>query len=665
MAASSPEIEKIPGEASISNSNVESQDQTLVQSLPVSSKTRSRLRQLPHQCSDTVSFLAPYTYEELPHDDSIRYLVLQPGEGDAPLECSLHVSQLDAMPFFEAISYVWGTPIREHDIKCHNRTLKITTNLRAALRRMRHAKRPRTLWADSICIDQDSIKEKNHQVTLMSRIYSKANRTLVFLGPDDGGHASNAASMITDVYAMVQQVFETIDFSFDSFPYTGPNDPIQADARWSSIIILFRQEWFGRGWVVQEAAVSQDVIVSWGTINFDWRELMTVATWVYYRLPQLLERGFYVPDIFLDLHRIRYPDYGKIFYREHNWFVPSLLPQLQNVRSLTLMDPRDRIYAFMGLPLDPSEKSGLHLQPDYERTVTEVYVDFAQNYIKASGNLDLLHYVQHTNESVESGCPSWVPRWDIHLSPTINQPLEERLLPTDVILTNTGCEATKVAQSNLRVRAVLYDEICFDSPMLKYESTSMAIIADIWRGISEIGLRIPGPIPLALDVYIQTLVKGFHGDVKVWAQHKKAYKLAISRLAQGVISEEAQREGRHSSPGPQDGREEIVHNWVKRYVDNRKVIQSTRGYLGLAPGIARRGDICCIIFGCNTPFVLRRTERPGYYKILGSMRMCGRQIGIEARIDDENERSYFYPFGSSRSKEWTEWEVEERDIWLC
>jgi hypothetical protein len=38
------------------------------------------------------------------------------------------------------------------------------------------------LWIDAICINQEDITERGHQVQLMGRVCSKATRVLVWLG---------------------------------------------------------------------------------------------------------------------------------------------------------------------------------------------------------------------------------------------------------------------------------------------------------------------------------------------------------------------------------------------------------------------------------------------------------------------------------------------------
>ncbi|KAK7710529.1 hypothetical protein SLS63_012959 [Diaporthe eres] len=61
----------------------------------------------------------------------------------------------------------------------------------------------RSVWADSVCIDQDNLDEKAHQVQFMGMIYNNASRVLICLGEDDEGHAQKAMSLVKDVSNMV------------------------------------------------------------------------------------------------------------------------------------------------------------------------------------------------------------------------------------------------------------------------------------------------------------------------------------------------------------------------------------------------------------------------------------------------------------------------------
>lgn len=76
----------------------------------------------------TVNSGTTYRYDELP-EHAFRYLVLRPGVEDEPLVCTLHTSNVNDVKY-EAISYVWGTEVQDHDIVCDGTLVKITSNLK-------------------------------------------------------------------------------------------------------------------------------------------------------------------------------------------------------------------------------------------------------------------------------------------------------------------------------------------------------------------------------------------------------------------------------------------------------------------------------------------------------------------------------------------------------
>jgi len=124
---------------------------------------------------------------------SIRLLTLLPSSSlTAALEITLTEASLDSIVSpggngFEALSYVWGSPVGTVPISCDGQQLLVTPNCESALRHLRLAGQDRVLWVDAICIDQgrsaESVKERNIQVALMGEIYQKAARTLCWLGP--------------------------------------------------------------------------------------------------------------------------------------------------------------------------------------------------------------------------------------------------------------------------------------------------------------------------------------------------------------------------------------------------------------------------------------------------------------------------------------------------
>jgi len=86
---------------------------------------------------------------------------------------------------FEAISYCWERDVRDHQIIVNGTIFEVPKNLEALLQRLRtlpDAKAGMKFWIDALCIDQKSLTERNHQVTLMKSIYVKAFAVIVWLG---------------------------------------------------------------------------------------------------------------------------------------------------------------------------------------------------------------------------------------------------------------------------------------------------------------------------------------------------------------------------------------------------------------------------------------------------------------------------------------------------
>jgi hypothetical protein len=106
--------------------------------------------------------------------DSIRILTLQPAENENDqLVCRLLARRIKhEAGAYEALSYVWGDKNGSANIHCNGAPLNITRNLEDALRKIRLEKEPRYLWVDAICINQEDVHERGHQVRLMRSIYS-------------------------------------------------------------------------------------------------------------------------------------------------------------------------------------------------------------------------------------------------------------------------------------------------------------------------------------------------------------------------------------------------------------------------------------------------------------------------------------------------------------
>jgi hypothetical protein len=79
---------------------------------------------------------------------------------------------------------------------------------------------------------------------------------------------------------------------------------------------------------------------------------------------------------------------------------------LQHSRQCQSSDPRDKIYAFLGLA-----DQGYGIIPKYtlENTIVHVLIDTAERIITFEGNLDILEHVSEGREKLGTLLPSWVP----------------------------------------------------------------------------------------------------------------------------------------------------------------------------------------------------------------------------------------------------------------
>ncbi|KAF2877702.1 heterokaryon incompatibility protein-domain-containing protein, partial [Massariosphaeria phaeospora] len=127
--------------------------------------------------------MSTHTYQDIADNDGIRLLILEPGDENAELSCRLAHARLSENPDYDAISYTWGADALTHHILLDGQAFPVRENIFHALVSYRDRERPRTLWADAICINQGNIPERSSQVKLMKKVYATAKAVLIWLGP--------------------------------------------------------------------------------------------------------------------------------------------------------------------------------------------------------------------------------------------------------------------------------------------------------------------------------------------------------------------------------------------------------------------------------------------------------------------------------------------------
>ena len=119
---------------------------------------------------------ASYSYEPLDSTKrQIRLIKLLPqvqGAWQTTIDCSIFHANLDDYgTTYETLSYVWGSESKPYKIRIdEGHSLSVTSNLFSALLHLRQTDAPRTLWIDAMCIDQDSFREREQQISIMRDI---------------------------------------------------------------------------------------------------------------------------------------------------------------------------------------------------------------------------------------------------------------------------------------------------------------------------------------------------------------------------------------------------------------------------------------------------------------------------------------------------------------
>lgn len=619
-----------------------------------------------------------YKHQPLPSGDRIRRLILEPSESDDdPLVGHLEVIELayvDERYPFEAISYAWGPDVKNETITLEGKTLLVTKNLADALRQTRRATEPRALWADSICINQEDEEEKGQQVALMGCIYETSSCTLICLGPGrypgDRYRAGNVAALVADVERMMEQVFQDPSFSWewDSFPWPRADDALVTDDRWECWVEFVQQPWFLRGWVVQEAALGRECRVLWAGVEMEWLSVLRIYYWLMWRASHLKPGGFsgwIITRNHSSMYECRRHEEARTLRPGHvrDRLKPlSTLERLKDARILEVTDPKDRIYAFMRVPTSDEAMGALRLQPDYTESKShlDVYREFAIKYLETTSNLDLLSCVEHDeDEDLDmSSFPSWIPRWDRGANHPTSFDLHDRKITcpdsdaSDVAFTILDGGAT------LRVRAIILDSVQYASKTIKRHcqgpeavAENVAEVVSLWRELVPQSTRCPGPHETRLAVaFLNVACRAkFKGELEEFLQSQEAFAQLLQSDQPHVSMDAITR----------DENAQRISTHAMKYVsyDHRFVVLG-RGYYGVALNVTREGDVCAIIFGTRSPFILRKmVGKNHHYNILGPAYVQSKECSINGypwRLGEDDE-----------CEDWRDWDLPTEDIFLC
>ncbi|KAK3902497.1 heterokaryon incompatibility protein-domain-containing protein [Staphylotrichum tortipilum] len=584
----------------------------------------------------------PYQYRPLdPNKSEVRILKLIGGGKETdPIECSLLHIDFDhagnashgdpdfaALSQFIALSYTWGEPKFEESILMDGHSFPVTKNLKDALVRLRTTPRPGInlpykaeqptvsyWWIDAVCVNQADVDERNAQVLLMRRIYHKASMVRIWLGEEA---------------ADSDRAFRVVDDLDKPLPSRGPGitepEPLVVDdserrKNWAALAALFARPWWRRVWVRQEVALNTQIVVSCGGASCYFYVLVAAAK----KMNTLaLETG-------LDLEPGAIPQSGDVMWcnpaedlnilqsqTSYGRQFADLAPLLLQGRTCEATDPRDRVFALLGLA-DPQVYG---LVPDYRLLLRQVIIDATKAVMFTTSKLDLFAAAQ--NPTRQNGLPSWAPNV---VDPWKSWPLPEKdgwspTMKTTAPMVNFGGSE---GQETLTLRGFRCDIIALFSSATVRNDDSIDTLHSTYRRWKNFSHR---------REYVDKQFGAY--------QHSMRYELLAPRndrewLEFVSIRTDSQwfdyaaddslmgpREQAGSSiRGPVDDRPRTylvpsdggggtanpcarIHVAMRKYAAGRQLGFSTNGCLGLFPEDAQVGDLIVGFPGAFHPVILR------------------------------------------------------------
>ena len=575
----------------------------------------------------------PFVYEALASDNAeIRVLGLHGSNNeDDPIVCeiqnvtldpdrepitarsvdrfkSLSARKLSRGPKYQALSYTWGTPNKTGSIVLNGHHFPITKNLEAALRQLRQIQAntvPRTSWwIDAICINQDDILERNSQVSLMRRIYKKAQQVSVWLGEeaDDSSFALDSILKIT------------------SPPKRGPGEAnaqapvISSEEKlrcWKALWAFYQRPWFERAWIRQEVAISKSQTVYCGSHSCHLHTLANATNILHYIYNDMkyqplppVKSGLMSPPyvnlkLLWDLHL-------EIRMNEQYVQLERLLTQARGCRATDL---RDKVFSVLGMA-DPEVYP---VKPDYRTPLDQIFLSTTRCVIEASKRLDILSSCQNPDST---DFPSWVPNFAQEWKRSPFKAIPERHKPSEA-------EAEFSFDGNaLCVKGDFIDHvqfICEDYVKLDDTDDKLDHLLAQWkRFVIDVGKphkdrhttekRLLEGLaePQSGESWLKFisaeedmgwgLKSSQEGELLPQDLTRVPHTYDVQHLKNLLVADNFNNQIKPYAK---------FYEYLKKYGVGRRLCLSKSFVIGLVPAEAEIGDIFTIIHGASFPFVLR------------------------------------------------------------
>ncbi|UPX12207.1 uncharacterized protein EKO05_0002770 [Ascochyta rabiei] len=559
-----------------------------------------------------------YKHSPLQGHSSIRMLTLWPGDFGTPLRGQISELQQPLNVPYEALSYTWGDFASTETIQiCESadfehihQVVPITRNLYGALQRLR-TDVPRRLWIDAICIDQDNLEEKGHQVARMDQLYREAGSVIVWLG-EDQSYPRTRALLMQD--------------SKNRWPLTLPEVDLGE---------LVTIPWFSRVWAVQEYVLPQHASYQLGPLSVSANHLETVVK----RIGTYMDGDKRLHDQWKSICLLF--EYRELV-QKRGWNEAD--PRLTLVRTFLDLtrqrlckDSRDRIYSVLGIYGD------VEFVPDYTLPPQRVYKDFVSKTLEA-GDFSILHEccIGITNADEQS----YVPFFGQSRSQTKYIPFADPL----------GATYSAGLHQQPRVNVDQGKYISIQGFHIDTVQQKLDLSEDCDINLDSAGLVINSPSPnseleeLPLHgtwgAIYQTIMNHLITDTDEALRWRKDYEEnrlspqfakapyphnSLFEVLVRAIRTDLNADYDWVSTKGQIRTDAHLHRSRRKILAERSLFWTDKGYIGLGTCHLQAGDEVVVFSGDTTPFLLRKEAHNNgpdvVYSIVSDCYACGWMYG--------------------------------------
>lgn len=279
-------------------------------------------------------------------------------EDDVPLSIHEHDLASGSVPDYIALSHTWGTSGRDVPVVVDGAKLNITASLNNALKHLKNLKvqqedSPSYWWIDMICVNQHDDDERSHQVGMMQDIFKTAQHVVAWLG---------GTQYDDECKKFLQHIREVSPSTYPRFKRE-VSDEVNKGG-WA----LLKHPWWSRLWIIQEVVLAREVTIACGDEMVPWATIRLFIRHLEASEPVLPQKM--ALNLIMLRDETRYADI-RDSERSLSWLLTG------TAYNSECTDPRDRLYALLGLVRDHD------IVPDYSLSPCAVYCSAIQAIARA------------------------------------------------------------------------------------------------------------------------------------------------------------------------------------------------------------------------------------------------------------------------------------------